>query len=358
MSVKKNKLKIFHALFTDNVGGLEQSYIDYCKALIMCGHDVTCLVLPNAPYIDKLKELSFNIITQRVHGFYDVFAWCSLKKLFNKHKPDIVLAHNGRAIFTCRMALTGNDTPLIGVSHSNTVRYSKKASALITLTEDMRRHFVKNKYPEDRCVVMNNMIDLSGKKNIQNYCINTPLTIGFLGRLSPEKGADQIVNATSILKKKNYDIKTIIAGDGEEKLKLQSMANKLAVSDDIEFQGWVYQDEKAEFFNKIDILCVPSYNETFGIVVLEAWAHGVLVIASEVDGLAAIISDNINGILYPRGDYNNLAETIEKILLDNGKIAEKIVMEGSKKVDDFGIKKSSGKLDNILFALKDKIDSK
>jgi len=115
---QNKKLHICHILFTSKIGGLEQAYLDYTRALPLRGHEITAVVLPNAPYRAELAALNVEIITLKIRGFYDVFAWIRLNKIIHKLRPDLILAHNGRAIFASAKALFWQKIPLIGVSHS------------------------------------------------------------------------------------------------------------------------------------------------------------------------------------------------------------------------------------------------
>ena len=354
------------SLKTNKIGGLEQAYLDYTRALISRGHEVVAIIAPDAPYRGELEKLQLKIITLKVRGFYDVFAWWNLRKLLKKNKPDLVLAHNGRAIFAAWGALFGLKIPLIGVSHSNNLKYSKKADALLVLTEAMRKRFIKAGYPPEKCAVMSNMIDLPQvrhcdcepkawqeaiQKNhdwIASASPRNDKSIGFMGRLSPEKGADILLQAVSILKQKNIAVKLKIGGAGAEELPLRHLTEKLEIAEQVEFCGWVSKEGKADFFAGIDVLCVPSHLESFGLVVLEAWGFGVPVIASEVDGLAEIIAKGETGLLFPKNDAAELAETIEKLLFSEDNLAQKLIANGSKEVTKYGIEEGAKRLEKLL----------
>ncbi len=348
---EKTSLHICHILFTTQMGGLEQAYLDYTKALLLCGHKITAVISPDAPYHEELEKLRVKIIFQKIRGFYDIFAWLSLRKLFFDSKPDLILAHNGRAIYAASWALLGINIPLIGVSHSNNLKYSKKADRLLVLTESMKKQFVNAGYPSDHCVVMKNMIDLPLTLNAKKWQKHTPPTVGFLGRLVPEKGADDLIKAIAALKNKNHYVKLKIAGTGIEEANLRSLAHKLNIKEQIEFCGWIAEDSKSEFFEAVDVLCVPSIYEPFGLVILEAWKHNVPVIASDTEGAVSIISNNINGLLYPKGDYTTLAENIKKLIFSEEKLAQNLINEGIKSIVEYGMEKSAQRLEKLLFSI-------
>lgn len=322
--------------------------MDYTRALVSRGCEVVAIIAPDAPYRIELEKLPVKIILLKVRGFYDVFAWYSLRKLLKKAKPDLVLAHNGRAIATAANSLIWLNIPLIGVSHSNNLKYSKKADYLLVLTEAMRKRFVSAGYPPEKCAVMSNMIDLPQVQIPQKWEKKNPPVIGFLGRLSPEKGADILLQAVAILKQKNIVVKVKIGGAGEEENSLRNLTEKLEITSQVEFCGWISNEQKPDFFKNIDVLCVPSHYESFGLVVLEAWAYGVPVIASEVDGLAEIIANGETGLLFPKNDATALAENIEKLLFSDDNLAQKLIANGSKEVTKYGMEEGAKRLEKFL----------
>ncbi len=124
------------------------------------------------------------------------------------------------------------------------------------------------------------------KKNINKK----KLKIGFIGRLESVKGAHLFIEAANLLKNKNLSF--LLAGDGhlEKDLKLLSKQNKK-----IKFIGNVVNP--IQFIKTLDILIVPSIREPLGIVNIEAGLCKIPVIASKIDGIPEVITNNYSGIL-------------------------------------------------------------
>ncbi|MDB6082046.1 MAG: glycosyltransferase [Chlamydiia bacterium] len=108
---------------------------------------------------------------------------------------------------------------------------------------------------------------------------HTPFRIGYIGRLIPLKGVALLLSALRILVNRGIAVELFIAGEGQEKAKLQLEAQGLPVH----FYGAI--DNVTAFYDSIDLLVIPSIREPLGLVALEAEARGVPVIASYVDGL-------------------------------------------------------------------------
>lgn len=137
-----------------------------------------------------------------------------------------------------------------------------------------------------------------------------PVVLGLLGQVSPHKGHDDAVEALRIL---GSGYRLSIAGKGDAAYidALRSRSGSLPV----EFAGFVSQPE---FFRDIDILLVPSWEEPFGIVLLEAMAAGVPVVATDAGGPREILRAGIDGILVPPRDPAALAEGVRLAQLREG----------------------------------------
>lgn len=144
---------------------------------------------------------------------------------------------------------------------------------------------------------------------------HTPFCIGYIGRLIPLKGVSLLLHAVKLAAQKNIPIQLIIAGDGEEKERLQKEALSLGISPLVEFRGIV--NDVGSFYDTIDLLVVPSIREPLGLVALEANARGCPVIASCVDGLPEAVSDGTSGFLLnttlPLSRYAEFGGRCEKL---------------------------------------------
>ncbi len=117
-----------------------------------------------------------------------------------------------------------------------------------------------------------------------------------------------LFKAIKILKKKNNDLHAVIGGSGEEKDNLIALAHKLNLQDQISFTGWV--NDRDKFFKQIDIFCLPSLHEPFGIIVLEAMEASMPIVSTDTEGPAAILNDMQDGLICKAGSAEDLAAKI------------------------------------------------
>ncbi len=153
---------------------------------------------------------------------------------------------------------------------------------------------------------------------------HTLLTLGLLGQISPHKGHDDAIAA---LRELGPGYQLFIAGQGRESYlrQLQSSARGLRV----EFRAFTSPEE---FFPEIDILLLPSWDEPFGLVILEAMAAGVPVIASNRGGSADIIASGQDGILIPPHSPSALAAAIHALTRDHSAMSA-LALRARKKIE-------------------------
>jgi glycosyltransferase involved in cell wall biosynthesis len=131
----------------------------------------------------------------------------------------------------------------------------------------------------------------------------TDPTVLFMGRLSVQKGPDLLVEAIPPLLKFHPAAKFIFAGEGHLRGELERRVHQLGVAHAVRWFGRLTPSEQADMFRACDVVCVPSRNEPFGIIVLEAWAAGKPVVATQTGGPNELIWHTVNGLkVYPNPD--------------------------------------------------------
>ncbi len=155
----------------------------------------------------------------------------------------------------------------------------------------------------------------------------------YIGRLEKVKGVDLLIKSIKILKENKYDIYLTIIGDGSEINNLKKLAMQLNIENIVFFVG--KKRNVIDWLDKSDIFVYPStWEEAFGISVVESMSRGCIPITFKKGGLPEIIEDNINGFLVDEINSNNLAnkimEVIKKDYLEKQKISQNAI-ERSKK---------------------------
>lgn len=162
--------------------------------------------------------------------------------------------------------------------------------------------------------------DLDPEDVKQKYGINPCLPVVlFTGRMVYQKGPDLLVEAAAkVLKKRNAEF--VFIGEGELRARCESQAQKLGIRDSCNFLGYAPDNVVIDWFNACDIVCVPSRNEPFGIVVLEAWDAKKPVVATD----AVTLIENFRTGIIVRKEPSSIAWGINYILegLGHSRIGE------------------------------------
>ena len=149
------------------------------------------------------------------------------------------------------------------------------------------------------------------------------LVVSFVGRIQPHKGPEVLIRATSELVKhspllRHRLIVNIIGGasgaNTEEVDRLRELATWLAIDDVVRFAPPVPGADLAQWYRAADLVVVPSYSESFGLVALEAQACGTPVVATAVGGLRTAVADGISGVLVDGHDPKAWSSVISRLL--------------------------------------------
>jgi len=149
--------------------------------------------------------------------------------------------------------------------------------------------------------------------------LNGDRIILFVGRIVPQKGIDKLVKAMSCLQDRQGIRLVVIGGDDRSRAEIQrlkDLARSLRIDDSVSFLGLIAHDELPFFYSAADVCVVPSYHESFGLVVLESLACGTPVVATKVGGAETLIRPGETGYLVKNNDPHCLADSISRLMLE------------------------------------------
>ena len=306
------------------LGGAEQAFLDYYSALTLKGHDVV-----------NITSLFAKINNKKIRSLKlpNLFPWCIFSKIYLKllilfYRPDLIVVHGGRAVnFAYGTGI--KIIPIIGVTHSYSIRHILKCNYIIALDQLLKHHLISSGYPGSQIFIVPNMINTPAKK-INNFSQKrTEYVVGALGRFVPEKGFNYLIEAISILRDRKYRVKLLIGGAGPLEIQLKKLAHGLNIGKNIEFIGWI--NDKESFFKTVDIFCIPSVFETFGIVALEAMSHQVPIIATKTAGASQIFEAGSDALITNTASNQGLADNIA-YLIDNPLRAQELIDKAYSKI--------------------------
>jgi glycosyltransferase involved in cell wall biosynthesis len=138
--------------------------------------------------------------------------------------------------------------------------------------------------------------------------------IGTLCRLSEQKALDVLLRAAKLLEEEVPEVKTLIAGDGPEQERLESLSRELGITDSVEFLG--RRTDVAEVFSAFDVAVLSSDYEGTPLALMECMGVGRPIVATRVGGVPEMIEDGVHGLLVPPQDPGALAGAIATLLRD------------------------------------------
>jgi glycosyltransferase involved in cell wall biosynthesis len=192
---------------------------------------------------------------------------------------------------------------------------------IIAVSDGIRGELVASGLRPERIVTIKNAVPLPGgeeevrrRRRVQREAGTLDegdFVLGYVGRLSSEKGVRMLIEAVSILRNEGKPIRLVVVGDGPERCDLEELARQKSLADQVWFAG--FQEEVGGWLPAFDAFVLPSLTEGTPLALLEAMAMGVPVIATAVGGVPKVVTDGINGLLVQAGDALSLAERIRDL---------------------------------------------
>ena len=137
--------------------------------------------------------------------------------------------------------------------------------------------------------------------------------VGYIGRLSEEKGSMNLAEAIKETSKEMHNLKYIICGDGKLRNEIERYLEKEGLSN-VKIVGWISHEQLPDYLNELKLIVIPSYTEGLPNIMLEAMACGTPVLATPVGSIADIIKDGENGFIMENNSPECIAKNIQRAL--------------------------------------------
>jgi len=193
------------------------------------------------------------------------------------------------------------------------------ADLIFCLSEFSKRDISRAyRVPTSRLVVTYAGVDSAFTANTARRDRNEddPYTLLFCGRLNgphEQKGVDVLLKSLPLILSQHKVVLNVI-GTGPRLTQYQALAGELGVAEQVRFLGFVDHEEMPRHYQQADLLVLPSRRESFGLVLAEAMACGLPVVATTAGAISEVVEDGRTGILVPPGDPVALAHAITSLL--------------------------------------------
>lgn len=306
-------MKIVNAVLGDATGGRWQVVLDYARVLAESGHQV--LLLVNAREVKGELALPAGVELAKVRnsGHYDPLATLAAWQLLQRFQPEVLIAHCSRSLALLKRAGRGR-APVVGVCHSNNVRRMAAADAHFNISSHIGTMIAALTAANHPAYHLPNMVQFDPAVTYVPRNFQQPPVIGAFGRFDPVKGFDVLLRALALLRGQGQSFRCKLGGGGVQEHELRALADELRLGSLLEFVGWVRDRET--FFSGIDVCCIPSRSDAFGITPLETAIAGVPQVLSTADGHRDMFEDGVQAYFAGIDQPEELAAALAKMLTD------------------------------------------
>ncbi|WP_226389034.1 glycosyltransferase [Penaeicola halotolerans] len=341
------KIRVLHVIETIKSGGVERRRLSLAKYLDKERFELMLIgTQAIGPLVEEIKAqgIKVHLIGKVKHPLH----WAriqAVRKVIRGFQPHIIHGAVFEGVSMALISGTLSRVPIIiGEETSDPQNRSRKADYLlqilalaadrmVAISPDVANYLkLRAGIPTKKVVTISNGIE--SPRKVADQEINqwkkqfgieaTDCIIGSVGRLrNPHKRFTDIISALAILD--NSQLKLLIVGEGVDKELIQQHAHDLGVADQLIWAG--FHTDTAPFYCLMDIFCIASSREGFGLVAAEAMCHGLPVVATAVGGLKEIIVDGHTGLLVPLLDPPALASALAK-LIDNPSLRQHMGQQG------------------------------
>ncbi len=323
-------VRVLHVINGEHFSGAERVQDLLAGYLPACGYEVgfACVKPGRFPDARKFRDAALYPVPMRSR--LDFSCGRKLASLLRDEQFSIIHAHTPRALMVADQAARLAKVPLVYHVHSPAGRDSTRwfrnmanawlerhaahrASRLIAVSPSVRRYMIEQGFLASHVICVPNgvpTIDVAPRAAAPQTW-----TLGMSALFRPRKGIEVLLEALKLVRRGGNDVRLRAIGPFETpayEAEVRALVAKLGIGDAIEWTGFV--TNIAGELAKIDALVLPSlFGEGMPMVVLEAMAAGVPVIASDVEGVPEAIVDREDGLLVQPGDAASLAAAIDEL---------------------------------------------
>lgn len=368
-------MKIMYVINSLHAGGAERHLVELTRYMVSSGHSVTIVALTKKTrggaidmkddFVSLGAEVMF--LDVGVGDWLGEFGrWINLYKAVKRCQPQIIHTHLVRADLSVSIIkrllpdfvwiCTAHDAYIKKVYSGYWIFYLlawqwRLADHIIAVSGHARKWVSKTvRQPENKSSIVYHGVDVTmeGSRAPREIGWNNEILIGCLARYEPRKGIATLIKAMVIVRQKFPRARLVVAGSNPYGYsgELRDLAKKLHIEHAVDLGEFC--DTPHAFMRKIDIFAFASSSEGFGIVLLEAMAAELPIVASDIYPLNYIVKQNETGLLASPDDDVGFAVAILE-LISNSKLAAQMGQSGRKRCSEYFSKKKMLTLTDNLY---------
>ncbi len=299
-------------------------------------------------------------IPRKIRPLKDLKAVLRLYRFMKKEKFDMVHTQTAKAGYVTRVAAWLAGVPIvIYTAHAFPFHAylkplkkafyillerlaSRMTDIILVDTDAVRQDGIDKKIKEPEKIITIHMgVDLGkfSPERVDRHQIRAGmglrdhhLVVGTVANFVPDKGLDAFLRIAKLLKKEERNIKFLMVGDGPLRPQLESLTDALHLRNDVIFMGW--REDIPEMMSAMDVFCLPTLREGFGVVFAEAMAMKVPVVTHRIEPIPEVVRENETGVLIPPGSEDLFVKAILSLIRDE-KYRKEMGEKGRKRVEKY-----------------------
>ncbi len=319
-------------------GGAERSFVDMCQALRSNGHDVLAICERRSKalgFVEQIDGLTTRTVT--VRGSWDPFARRKIRRQLENFDADVAQMHLARSAQIAGPAARLLGIPSVAKTHNYVnLKYYESISKIVPTTRRQEEYLRSQGVSGDRISRIPNFSSIPPYRletEPTNWSSEVLRVVG-VGRLVHKKGFDLLLHAVAAARRDGLKLSVTLAGAGPESGALMRLRRELGLEKVVAFLGW--QDDVQRCLSQADVFVLPSRDEPFGIVCLEAMASCLPIIATRTHGPSEILDED-TAILVESGDSSALTEAFHRIVREPRQAAKRAVAAQQRFKQNFSV---------------------
>ena len=294
-------------------GGAESAFEDIVLALHEAGIPQHIVMRGNnAGRVSVLRQAGLSVDILPFGGIVDAFTSWKLRCIIKKYKPDIVQTWMSRA--AQKMPRVDGVINVARLGGYYKLKYYRSMDYFVANTPDIARYLTQQGIAAGRVTHINNFAKVDDvlhpvTKGDLNTPQDAPVAVA-LARYHPVKALDILIRAAAPI----HNLHVWLAGQGDEEVRLKSLAESLGIQNRVHFLGW--RTDRAALLKAADICVVPSRFEPFGNVMVQAWAAQIPLICSDSQGPAQYARHEQDSLMFPIDNVPELTMCLGRLISD------------------------------------------
>ncbi len=309
--MKDNKIKVAQVLAGAAQGGAENFYVRLMQGLKRSGKiDQKGFLRSHQHRLDAISAAGIPAQGFRFGNSFHFIDHRRYLRALQEYQPDIVMTWMNRASISTP---SGDYKLVCRLGHYYDLKYYRHADFWIGISKGICDHLIRGGMPAEKVFHIPNFADEAAVNSLPRDSFDTPVDRPLIlaaGRLHVNKGFDILLQALKSIP----DAILWLAGSGPEETALKQLCSDLGLTERVRFLGW--RNDVTALMKSADLFVCPSRHEGLGSIVMESWAHGCPIVATDSQGPGELIDDGLTGLLTPVDEVEPLVVAISS-LLDN-----------------------------------------